>query len=519
MLKLPKNKMTRKAFYQDQHGGILIFTVLSLFALLAIIGLAIEFSRITTIRTKAQYALDAAILSASTITTAESVQVDENGNPVLDEDVARRVNEYFNANFPTGYMGSTPANLELSFDTNTGSLSATVDINSQLMFGSFLGTPDFNSSVSSESRRYFFPSRVEIALVLDHTTSLCADPVDATYQVSCQGYADLRQAVNDFTSIINSAAVASSSPGGGNPRDNIYYSYVAFNHAVKLNNAVYNGHPQAGYLPNSHGLKNATPVITATPPPDPATYTEIVGGKSLKGTGSTNIAMGAYWGWATLRSDNLGQTVLTSGDSAQEITPATAEEVNNPDNPAEKYMILLTDGNNELYTIWGRGETCPLATRDGGAPLRSSCVPGGGDCTKCISGTPGCTENGHVGCFCESKMMYVLECERGENITCGKNGNPECAAFSPDYNADKALEKICEEAKENGIIIYTIIFDRSSSVPNSVYEVLRDRAPETQKIMKACASNNNYFLVSDGDRLRQVFRQIAASLIQPKVFR
>ena len=96
-------------FLKAEDGGVLIMVGLLLIpVLLAVSGIAVDYARAQMVRDRMQMALDAAALaSARRVVIPETFRQIITGNDTLSQQAAVNMdaNEYFDANFPNGYMG------------------------------------------------------------------------------------------------------------------------------------------------------------------------------------------------------------------------------------------------------------------------------------------------------------------------------------------------------------------------------------------------------------------------------
>lgn len=308
---------------RNQEGNVFILVAFGIIMLVSSIAVAVDMTRAFLVRSKAQSALDAALIGVASIAHVGISQAEIN----------ERAQNFLNANFPKGYMNTTQGDFTVTFDEKTGKVSGNLGINFTPAF-KILGDNPFTIGTSGEITR-ILGHDLEIALALDHTSSMCA-PLTCSgamclNQAPCSGNKAnsriqiLRDGVNVFFDEINTATQAAHDPDA-----KVLYSYIPFNHDIKLNGHVM--HRGANYLPNATGLReDSTPILTA--------MTNI----QIRNTGNTNAAKGLAWGWRSLRRPDRN---LFTGASAHQFTdhPRLAG-----DERAIKALILFTDGINE-YT-------------------------------------------------------------------------------------------------------------------------------------------------------------------------
>lgn len=320
-----------RSFIRQEKGGVLILVGGAIFMLVLSVGTAVEMGRAFLLRSKAQSALDAAVLAASSVA----------GKGVENSELQARAENYFNENFPLHYMGSDVSEIKIAFDETTGKTTGDMTVTYKPAFGDIVKVEGgkLDMAIFSESTRVLGQS-LEIALVLDHTSSMClpAITIDAVPpgEERCRGTTSntrisrLADAVGVLVDTIDSAVGATESKDDG-----VYYSYVPFNHDVKLNGD--SRHLGADYLPNIMGLRqNGTEIVNA------------VKMAIINNEGNTNTAVGTEWGWRSLREKDKALFNAGTGSSRHDHDPAPVG-----DKDYLKAMVILSDGVNE-YTYFGR---------------------------------------------------------------------------------------------------------------------------------------------------------------------
>lgn len=169
---------------------------------------------------------------------------------------------------------------------------------------------------------------------------------------------------------------------------------------------------------------------------------------SLYTTGGTNIPNGAMWGWRVV-SDGLPFTESTG--------PADIGPNGTSESDWQRAVIIMTDGENTFYE-----------------------------------------ESTHFGSWATS-YGYVNEERMGDGIDAtnsgGTNGNMK-------DEADNKLLRICRRMKQEGILVYTIVFDVTAG-------------SNVDSRMKSCATQPAapyYFNAPNSSELKAAFEDIAANL-------
>ena len=109
-------------FSSDRSGGIVILVALALIPLVGAVGLAFDAGRAYMVRNKLAYAVDAAGLAAA----------EYSATPDTAADVFEK---YFDANFPSDYLGATniTPNFTVSEDGEVLTIGASATIDTTLM--------------------------------------------------------------------------------------------------------------------------------------------------------------------------------------------------------------------------------------------------------------------------------------------------------------------------------------------------------------------------------------------------
>ncbi len=169
--------------------------------------------------------------------------------------------------------------------------------------------------------------------------------------------------------------------------------------------------------------------------------------------GGTFINLGLQAGWFTLSPNWTGLW----GD------PNLPLAYNTP--YMKKAIVLMTDGNNEWYD-WPDG------------------VPGQKPPTAPPTGVPAWTADGNADFTAYGRLLTNTRGVAPANITTTMN---------------TWMSQMCTTIKANGIIIYTILFNNSTSA--------------TQTLFRNCASSpSDYFLSPTGADLQSAFTQIGQDL-------
>lgn len=205
---------------RDQRGNVLAMSAAALIPLLAMIGGAIDASRLYMARTRLQQACDAgalagrkAMANVQTLTTAEKA----------------KAKEFFDFNFPTGtYSGD---NINAVYSRGGAGVvvgEASVDMPTTIM--SFFGFEKVGLSVSCESTLNI--PNTDIMFVLDITGSMSQKP-DGTAPgpTEASKLDGLKQAVKDF--------YAALGPGASTGPGRVRYGFMPYSTNVNVGRILY----------------------------------------------------------------------------------------------------------------------------------------------------------------------------------------------------------------------------------------------------------------------------------------
>jgi Flp pilus assembly protein TadG len=156
-----------KGVQRHRKGFAVILTTLSLVLLVPMVGLAIDVSVLYMIRAKLSAAVDAAVLAG-----AQSLA---NGGDTATQRASAQdaATRFFNANFPTGYWGTTnvtfaPPTIDDTSAVNYRTVSATASATAPLYFLRVFGTDATTIATSAQAGR----RDTLVMLVLDRSGSM-----------------------------------------------------------------------------------------------------------------------------------------------------------------------------------------------------------------------------------------------------------------------------------------------------------------------------------------------------------
>lgn len=150
------------AFGRDRRGNTVVIVGISIFVLLAAVGGAVDFSRVTVARGHLQDAADAGLLRAMAMTSSTS-----------DIDRQLAADKAFANNFSDTSVLAITRSLVKQGSGNTIDLSYQVSGTVPTVFGAFIGMDEVPVAVIAKAQSQMQKS--EIALVLDSTGSMAND--------------------------------------------------------------------------------------------------------------------------------------------------------------------------------------------------------------------------------------------------------------------------------------------------------------------------------------------------------
>lgn len=441
-----------KRFWQKDSGSVLVFTAFSLMVLVAGVGMSVDFARAYMLKNRLSTALDAAGLAAAAV--------------VNSQDIGTEIDNYFNANFPAGYMGATLTGPHYTIDQDNRVLSLDVTGEIKTSFMHIFGHDTMDVSVESEITRE--SKGLELVLVMDNTGSMgsygkldamksaATDLVNIlfgnneTVENMWVGLVPYSQSVNigpqhqDWldSDLFDALDYGPTSWAGcvdardhpldiqdDTPADEPLPPYHWADHN-NYNNWIYNDGSYRSNLGVSRGPnKNCSqPVLSMV-----ASKSTILSSiNAMQARGNTHSNFGLVWGWRMISPKWRG---LWGGNTPADLPLDYHTPLMN------KAVILLTDGQN---THSNSVDTAYGYLSDG-----------------------------------------LLD------------GATSSSAATAEIDARQA--EVCEAMKAQGIIIYTITFRLNNS--------------DTRQLFRNCATDPAYYFNSpSNEELQRAFRAIADSL-------
>ena len=211
----------------DRRGAAAVVFGLTMIGLIMFVGLTVDAARMEFVRERLISSTDAAALAGGRTINSSGV----GSGYTTDAD------NFFNANFPSGYLGSTnPGNPTVTLSTDGTLLTVSETVQLPLMFGKLLGhaspTPITYASTA-------LAGRVEVAMVLDNSGSMAQEVSGDSQskmtlvQSAANAFAasltslqngNVRIAVVPFTATVNTGMNQASPPSWIDPQASYIYT-------------------------------------------------------------------------------------------------------------------------------------------------------------------------------------------------------------------------------------------------------------------------------------------------------
>tara|TARA_R110001599_G_scaffold19006_8_gene73226 strand:- start:539 stop:2233 length:1695 start_codon:yes stop_codon:yes gene_type:complete len=149
-------------FIKDNRGVSAVIIAFLAIPIFGAVGLSIDLGRAYVLKSKLSTALDAAGLA-----------VGRNIFAPTDAEIYADAQKYFDANFPSGFMGTDPITMDattVTWDATRENITLNVDANMNTTFMNVLGQPSLTLGAATEIKRQ--NRGMELVLVLDNTGSM-----------------------------------------------------------------------------------------------------------------------------------------------------------------------------------------------------------------------------------------------------------------------------------------------------------------------------------------------------------
>lgn len=522
---------------RSENGAVAVLVGLAVFLLVLVASVAVDMARAQILHTKIQSALDASGLAA-----AAALSNVPNGTSEQDW-ATQQAQRYFNANFPSGYLGTSAITVNAVLSEGNSVISLSASSTQETTFMKMMGINSVNVAASSSVTRSTEGQGLELVLVLDNTGSMNCNVSDSS--AVCDGGPNTK-----ITALKGAAATLLDSLYGAtnDTAPGLFVGIVPFSQAVNIgqnhkdwinaNSATgqaaldtFDWGPGGswGGCVRTQGCWGGWKATDYDPigcpfrpywyPPEPS---------SSAADASARIAQYGYYmnynprppgnppavwritGW---RDDSVTPATylspldnITQGPNKgcpQALTQMTASKANAK--AAINTMIATGDTFIPEGIVWGGRMLSPNWRPYWGGEMAANNLPL--DYTTATSRKAVILMSdgwNHFLPYNFSAYNFVWRAQT--NIF-----NAYYSWWSPETTLDYITNEICDSLKSNGVIIYTIGFGRvgsSSSDPSSINATL----------LEQCAtSTNHFFLAPTNADLQAAFRKIGVSLTNLRV--
>ncbi len=340
-----------KAFGANRRASVVVLLGIAIVPMLGVVGLVSDAARAYLVQSRLAQAVDSAALAGGSAITAATRDAD--------------INNYFQGNFPTGYLDSTLQPLTINADLAAGTVEVVAQAQVPTSFLRVLTIDHVMVSARSVVNRAV--RGMELALVLDVTGSMGGSKI-AALKSAAHSLLNILYGSNDtvtdfWVSVVPFASRVNIEPNSGwmvgppNP-------WNGCGDTRSGTNATDDSPPSVELFPEY------TPTVTGWRPPDygcpetsmlPLTASKTtVGAKidDLEAFGNTRTDVGMVWGWRSLSPQWRG---VWPGDPTLPLDYNTAL--------MDKVVIIMTDGEN---TPWLTGD--PVTQEETNTQLAQECT-------------------------------------------------------------------------------------------------------------------------------------------------
>jgi Flp pilus assembly protein TadG len=205
---------------REERGATIPIIAASMVPVIGAVGGGVDITRVYLAETQLQSAVDAATLAA-----ARTLRLQTDGQNTIEEGTPsyQAAHEYFEANFPQGYLGTTLAPLAITGERNADGVEVKVVATATIpsTFASIFGVEAFTIEATSEATSANTPSTVEAMLVLDNTGSMAG-----------QRILDLKAAATEFVDVLY---------GDNSTRQGVAIGMLPYNVTVNVGSAFPTG--------------------------------------------------------------------------------------------------------------------------------------------------------------------------------------------------------------------------------------------------------------------------------------
>lgn len=490
-----------KRFRQDEQGSILLLSVIFIFLMLMMGGLAVDIMRHEERRVQLQQTLDRSVLAAASLSQ--------------DHDPEEVVTDYFRKAGLLEYLSDINVSEGLNFRT----VSADAEADTQPFFMHLMGIEDLNVAAGSTADERI--SNVEVSLVLDISGSMSGSRIN-----------NLRPAAQEFVETV----INSSDPGKVTVSLVPYTAQVnvgpdllsQFNvtqlhsssYCIELPDSVFsttalsqttsfihNGHFDP-FNSGSASLFNC-PYHTANriiPLSDSTARLQSAIGSMVVG-GNTSIDLGVKWGALLLdpASQGIVQGLIQRGvvDDAYDDRPLSPSTID-----TLKVMVVMTDGQNtaeyKLNNGWRTGNSIVwLRESNGEVWAYHNRRDTNEDYYNASTGRWATAPHSSAVRLTwpqvfarwttDTVARYFYAAPLGGSVSSHESNMLSYVSSTK----NSRMQTVCTAAKNAGIVIYGIAFEAPS---------------DGQTQIRNCATSDAHYFNANGLEISTVFRAIASQI-------
>lgn len=457
---------------REQHGSAIPMIGLGIFAIMSALGASIDMSRAQLVQARMSNALDNAGLAAASTASTTNINTE--------------ATKYFNANFPSGYMGTTLGTLVVTPNADNSVLSLSITGTVPTTFMKIVGINSVAISAKSEVTRG--SKGLEVVLVMDTTGSMTASAGGGVSKITAA-----KNAANSLVNILY---------GSNTTVPNLWIGLVPFSQAVNIGtsrsgwtaaNSFDWGTTTWGGCVESRSNGTLTPQYDIT---DDTPTTRLFP--------QYYAPDDSYNNWISYGSYNIDSDDGPNLYCPQAVTPMTASKTT----ITNSINSMTTGGNTHIdlgiawgwrmlspkwRTLWGGEMNANNLPLDYNSPLMNKAIIIMTDGDNTIS-------SGHY-----SAYGYPSAGQLGPNACTSSWWGTNCTNGETELNTRTTA--VCSNIKANNsnVIIYTVALGTSIGTT-------------AKNMLQACASKPEYYFDSPTtDELNGIFSQIGDSLANLRI--
>jgi Flp pilus assembly protein TadG len=329
-----------------QRGAVSIVVAASILLLLAVVGIAVDSGLGYMVKAKLDAASDAAAVAAGEAVTNGSSQAEQSANAIA------AAQNFFNANYPTGYLGTTASlnTPSVAFNQGTVTIDTSAQASLPVGFMHLFGFSLLNVASASETVR----KDLDLVLIIDTTGSMATDPaVPPAVRSAAITFLQQFNQLTDRVALIHFAyGTVVDQPFNGNARG---FNMAAMTKSIRAFNFAGSTNSEEAYW---NALNQLNTVIT-----QPSSLRVIV----FFSDGAPN-SFASIFPTNNKNCNSVAGTII-SGDTPDTPSALYADNVQSQqlaspcyNNTASKVVTKLPAFYNAHNTSWLNNQTIPVIT-------------------------------------------------------------------------------------------------------------------------------------------------------------